>query len=246
MDEAQEVKETIRQNLARVQNRIANACQRVGRRPEEVTLVAVSKTMHAQRVTLACEAGVRDLGENRVQEAATKIPLVKADVTWHLIGHLQTNKAKQAVSLFDVIHSVDSVRIAEAIGSYAIALRKEMPILLEVNVSGEATKYGFDPVALPAAVETISQLRSVRLEGLMTVAPMVRNPEEARPFFVRLRELRDELRDRFPGAIGRHLSMGMTDDFEVAIEEGATMVRIGRAIFGERSVHFSPDSATIN
>jgi pyridoxal phosphate enzyme (YggS family) len=236
-------------NLARVRERIAAAARRAGRRPEEVTLVAVTKTHPAQVVTAAYQAGLRDLGENRVEEASGKIPIVQEQVAvsdrihWHMIGHLQRRKAGLAVALFDIIHSVDSLRLAQRIDRMAAESEKVMPVLLEVNVSGEASKYGFEqsPAAGPeeraaflADVAQILALPHLRLCGLMTMAPIVADPEEARPVFVALRMLRDELGRRFPEADWRELSMGMTDDFEVAVEEGATLVRVGRAIFGER------------
>jgi pyridoxal phosphate enzyme (YggS family) len=236
-------------NLARVRERIAAAARRAGRRPEEVTLVAVTKTHPAHVVTAAYQAGLRDLGENRVEEASGKIPIVQEQVAvsdrirWHMIGHLQRRKAGLAVALFDIIHSVDSLRLAQRIDRMAAESEKVMPVLLEVNVSGEASKYGFEqsPAAGPeeraaflADVAQILALPHLRLCGLMTMAPIVADPEEARPVFVALRMLRDELGRRFPEADWRELSMGMTDDFEVAVEEGATLVRVGRAIFGER------------
>lgn len=238
MHESEFIKEILQSNITRVLERIAAACHRAGRKPDEVTLVAVSKTVDAHRVALAYELGLREFGENRVQEAAEKIPLVKAaatwHLTWHLIGHLQTNKAKKAVELFHVIQSIDSVRVARAVGAHAAAVNKDMPILLEVNVSGEATKSGFSPQELEAAVSEIISLPSLRLQGLMTIAPIVDHPDLARPHFARLRQLRDRLHTAYPECDWRHLSMGMTDDFEAAIEEGATIVRVGRAVFGER------------
>jgi pyridoxal phosphate enzyme (YggS family) len=239
----------IETNLARVRERVAAAARRAGRRPKEVTLVAVTKTHPAHVVAEAYQAGLRDLGENRVEEASGKIPIVQEQVgasgriRWHMIGHLQRRKARLAVALFDIIHSVDSLRLAQRIDRMLAEGEKVMPVLLEVNVSGEASKYGFDQspavgpekrAAFLADVEQILALPHLRLRGLMTMAPIVADPEEARPVFVALRRLRDDLRQRFPEADWRELSMGMTDDFEVAVEEGATLVRIGRAIFGER------------
>jgi len=201
----------------------------------------VSKTFPAALVAEACRAGLTDIGENRVQEAAAKRPQVVAlgvHPRWHLVGHLQTNKVKTALGLFDIIHSVDSLRLAEAISRQAeqTALGQAglpagqagpVPVLLEVNVGGEASKFGLAPEEVGRAVEQIAGLPGLAVQGLMTVAPLSADPEEVRPVFRELRRLRD--------ALGlRHLSMGMTDDFEVAIEEGATMVRIGRAIFGPR------------
>jgi hypothetical protein len=224
-----------------VRERAAAACQRASRSPDEVTIVGVSKTFPAALVVEACRAGLTDIGENRVQEAATKIPAVEAlgsRPRWHLVGHLQTNKVKTALGLFDIIHSVDSLRLAEFISRHAASLPVRpacpagrqagpVPILLEVNVTGEASKFGLRPKETGWALEQIARLPGLAVQGLMTVAPLVDDPEEARPVFRELRRLRD--------ALGlRDLSMGMTDDFEVAIEEGATIVRIGRAIFGPR------------
>lgn len=207
-------------NIAAVQERIAAAAVRAGRRPEEITLVAVAKTFPAELITEAHRAGVQHFGENWIQEAQEKIPAVGPGPTWHMVGHLQTNKVKAAVELFDVIQSVDSIKLGEA-----IARRKRMPVLLEVNVAGEATKQGLTPGEVPAAVNALKDLLDVR--GLMTVAPETHDPEQVRPVFKRLRELAQSL--DLP-----ELSMGMSEDFEVAIEEGATFVRLGRAIFGQR------------
>jgi pyridoxal phosphate enzyme (YggS family) len=217
----------IEANIREVQRRIARACERSHRSPGEITLVVVTKEVGISAIRAAFDCGLRDFGENRVQEAEEKIGQLsdlKLDVTWHMVGHLQSNKAKTAVELFDIIHSVDSVRLAEILSRRA---EKTLPVLLQVNVSGEATKSGFAVNEVGAAVEEIRQLPNLRLVGLMTIAPLVAETEEVRPVFRKLRELRDSLRLE-------HLSMGMTDDFEVAIEEGATMLRIGRAIFGNR------------
>ena len=209
-----------------VRQRITLACERAGRAPGEVTLVAVSKTWSADDVASAWHAGLRDFGENRVQEALPKIEDLAArglNPTWHLVGHLQTNKVKAAVNTFAILHSVDSERLVEAIAATGQPTR----IMIEVNVSGEPTKFGLAPEALPALVGVARSYQHLRVEGLMTVAPLTVDPQEARPVFRRLRELARE-----HGLAS--LSMGMTDDFEVAIEEGATHVRVGRAIFGER------------
>jgi pyridoxal phosphate enzyme (YggS family) len=215
-------------NIANVRDRIARACERAGRNTSDVTLIAVSKAHPPSAVAEAQAAGLADFGENRVQEASAKILELRADgVTpnWHLIGHLQRNKAAAAVGLFDIIHSVDSYRLAEAIAKNALASTR---VLLEVNTGGESSKFGVPPDEAPALAERIGRLHHVDLVGLMTVAPETDDPERVRPYFRRLRELR--------GAIGlSELSMGMTGDFEVAIEEGATFVRIGRAIFGART-----------
>jgi pyridoxal phosphate enzyme (YggS family) len=214
-------------NIREVQRRIDLACERSHRLPDEITLVAVTKGVGTGAIRAAFDLGIRNFGENRVQEAEDKIAQLSAlrpTVAWHMVGHLQSNKAKLAVELFDIIHSVDSVSLAEILNR---RLDDILPVLLEVNVSGEATKGGFSAVETGAAVEAIKQLSNLKVIGLMTVAPPVVDLEQVRPVFRKLRELRDSL-----GL--EHLSMGMTDDFEVAIEEGATMVRIGRAIFGER------------
>jgi len=228
----------IEANLREVRERMAEAAIRAGRRPEDVTLVAVTKTVEPERILEAARLGVRHFGENRVQEARDKIPVVNAlvnsSLTWHMVGHLQRNKVKKALELFQFIHSVDSLRLALELEKRAAARGKVIPILLEVNVSGEATKYGFAPEEVESAVREMLPLSHISIQGLMTIAPIVSEPEEARPFFRALRELRDRLAEKFPQVDWRHLSMGMTDDFEVAIEEGATMVRLGRAIFGER------------
>jgi len=214
-------------NLRDVQGRIARACERSHRSPGEITLVVVTKEVEVSAIRAAFDCGIRDFGENRVQEAEDKIAQLsdlKPDVTWHMVGHLQSNKARTAVELFDIIHSIDSVRLAEILSRRA---EKTFPVLLQVNVSGEATKGGFVVGEIANAVNEIKRLPNLKVMGLMTIAPLAADPEEVRPVFRKLRELRDSL-----GL--EHLSMGMTDDFEVAVEEGATMLRVGRAIFGER------------
>ena len=228
----------IAENVARVREQIAAAAGQVGRQAAEVTLVAVTKTRSPAEIEAAYAAGVRHFGENRVGEMAEKRPqLALAGVTWHMVGHLQRRKALQAVELFDIVHSVDSVRLARRLDAFAAERGPILPILIEVNVSGEESKYGFrlsDREALDAALAEIVTLSHLRVDGLMTVAFVARDPEEVRPVFARLRELRGELRARYPEGEWRHLSMGMTDDYAVAIQEGATMVRVGRAIFGPR------------
>ena len=220
---------TIAERLEAVRLRIAEACRRGGRSPDEVTLVAVTKGFPPEVVRQGAAAGIRHFGENRVQEAQAKLPLL-ADLsprpTWHMVGHLQTNKVKTALNLFDIIHSVDSLHLAEAI-SRRVSPSVRVPVLLETNIAGEPAKYGFSPEELPAQAEAIRRLPGLDVRGLMTVAPMADDPDELRPVFRRLRQLAQSL--DLP-----ELSMGMTDDFEVALEEGATIVRIGRAIFGER------------
>ena len=218
---------TIAEKLAGVRSRIDAACAHAGRPPDSVSRVGVSKGFDADAIAAAYEAGLRDIGENRVQEAVEKIETLSArGITprWHLIGHLQTNKAKTAAERFAIIQSVDSQRVAEALSRAAVA---SLPVLLEVNVAEEASKYGFTPEEVAPALSAIAALPHLDVRGLMTVAPLTGQPETVRPVFRRLRELRD--------ALGlQEISMGMTNDFEVAIEEGATMVRVGRAIFGDR------------
>ena len=214
-------------NIEEVKLRIIRACERVGRSPDAVTIVAVTKMVEPSAVATAFKLGIRHFGENRVQEAERKIrqlTWLEPHPTWHLVGHLQTNKVKVAMELFDIIHSIDSVRLAEVISRRT---ETTLPVLLEVNVSGEASKGGFSVVEVAPALEAISRLPRLEIKGLMTIAPMVADAEQVRPVFKKLCSLRDSL-----GL--EHLSMGMTDDFEVAVEEGATLVRIGRAIFGER------------
>lgn len=242
------IEDAIRRNVERVWERIARAAARSGRAGTDVTLVAVTKGHPPEFVVAAYRAGVRDFGENRVQEAAAKIPEVNRllssageagtlpPVRWHLIGHLQTNKVRHACSLFQVVHSVDSLRLAEALNRANSRLGSNpLPVLLEVNVAREDSKFGLPPEAVIAAAGHVLELPSLRLVGLMTVAPRVAHPETVRPVFQQLRLLSESLRRCYPRLGWLHLSMGMTDDFEVAVEEGATMVRVGRAIFGERS-----------
>jgi pyridoxal phosphate enzyme (YggS family) len=213
-------------NVAGIEARIAAACARAGRRPEEVTLVAVSKTQPAAAVDAAIAAGIAEVGENKVQEARDKQPEVRGAARWHLIGHLQSNKAKDAVRLFDLIHTVDSLELAEKLARAAEAAGKRQEVLLQVNVGGEAQKSGIAPEGVEALANGVQGLQSLHLRGLMTIPP-VGSAEDTRRYFTRLRGIRDTL-----GL--EHLSMGMSEDFEVAIEEGATIVRVGRAIFGAR------------
>jgi len=237
-------------NLARVQERIAEAALRVGRKPAEVTVVAVAKTFPAEAVIAAYQAGVLNFGENRVEEGMTKIPAVHAAIsgsrpTWHMVGHVQSRKAQAVVAHFDYVHSVDRLKIARRLSRFAQEAGRALSVLLECNVSGEEAKFGFDlqdweqdearRKTFFATVEEILALPGLSVQGLMTMAPLVADPETVRPVFASLRALLDALRERFLAHDWRHLSMGMTGDFVVAVEEGATMVRIGRAIFGARS-----------
>jgi len=223
-----------------INQRIAAACQRAGRDFSEVTLVAVSKTIAPARIREAIAAGVRTLGENRVQEAAAKIAelrevVAEHQVQWHLIGHLQSNKARRAVELFDAVHSVDSLKLAERLNQSAGELGKRLPVFIEVNLGAEAAKSGATINATLPLCEQVAKLAHLELKGLMAVPPFLDDAEAVRPFFRRLRELRDEARRS--GIAGEHcndLSMGMSNDFEIAIEEGATLVRVGTALFGAR------------
>ncbi|HOO00470.1 MAG TPA: YggS family pyridoxal phosphate-dependent enzyme [Syntrophales bacterium] len=227
--------EEIRRNIERIRGEIAAAAARAGRDPAAVRLMAVTKTVDDERIRAAIEAGVDMIGENYVQEARRKIEAMGRDVPWHLIGHLQTNKAKYAVRLFEMIHSVDRPEVAEELDRRAAALGRSVKVLIEVNVSGEATKRGVAPQDLVPLARLVSTLPSLSLRGLMTMAPWSEDPETARPYFAALRRRRDEIAAlNLPGVVMEELSMGMTDDYTVAVEEGATIVRIGRAIFGER------------
>ncbi len=220
--------------LRRVRDCIAHAADRAGRDPAAVTLIGVTKGVEAARVQDAVTAGLRDFGENWIQEAAPKIAAVGPGPRWHLVGHLQRNKVRAAVAAFAVIQTIDSLRLAEAVDRAAGRLDRLMPVLLEVNVAGEATKYGCAPDDVERLLRAIGGCRHLAPIGLMTVGPLVEDPEALRPVFRQLRVLRDRLRAGVGGEAFRELSMGMSGDFEVAIEEGATVVRVGRAIFGER------------
>jgi pyridoxal phosphate enzyme (YggS family) len=222
-------------NIAEVQAQITAAAQRVGRDPAEITLVAVSKTKPLDMLKIAYNLGVTHFGENRIQEALIKSAMfTPANLAWHMIGHLQSNKAGKAIGAFSCIHSVDSLHLARLLNRYAEHAGIRQTILLQVNISDESSKEGMtkeETIPLARQIVTLPQLD---VQGLMTIAPLVEDAEEVRPVFRALRHLRDQLRQEVPTSAWQHLSMGMTDDFQVAIEEGATIVRIGRAIFGER------------
>lgn len=227
--------EQLAENIAHVRARIAAAAEKVGRDQTEITLVAVSKTKPVELVEMAYNLGVTDFGENRVQEALPKIAhFHPPGLRWHLIGHLQSNKAGKVVEPFACVHSVDSLHLAQLLSRRAEEEGQRLPILLQVNVAGEASKEGIAPGETLELARQIVALPALRVEGLMTIAPLVDDPEEVRPVFRELRRLRDRLRDEVTASAWTHLSMGMTDDYEVAIEEGATLVRVGRAIFGAR------------
>jgi len=214
--------------------RIQAACERAGRHPDEVTLLAVSKKMPVSTIEEAAELGLVEFGENRIQEAKTKIPMSPPRLRWHMIGHLQTNKCREAVGLFHTIQSVDSLRVANELEKCADRQSRSLSILIEVNVAGESTKFGYSPESLLRDLDQLAQFRRLDLFGLMTMAPYSPDRERSRGVFRRLRELRTTCEDRL-GVPLPQLSMGMTNDFEVAIEEGSTLVRIGTALFGERT-----------
>lgn len=224
-------------NVEQVQQTIRQAALRAGRDPKAVTLIAVSKTRSVAEIEAALAAGVTHLGENRVQEMAQKVgPLEGRGVTWHLIGTLQTNKVKQALDMANLIHSLDRDSLLDELIRQAERRGRPCDALVQVNVSGEATKHGISPGSLHPFLRRISQQQWVRVRGLMTMAPLSENPEDARPHFRRLRELADEVRElALPNVSMEHLSMGMSGDYAVAVEEGATLVRVGTAIFGERA-----------
>ena len=222
-------------NINKVEQRIAAAAAKSNRDPDSIKLLAVTKTVPPACLGKAIEAGITMFGENYVQEAKEKVAIIVPCAQWHMIGHLQTNKAKYAVTLFDCIHSVDRMDLARELDKKATLTGHKMNILMEVNVSGEKTKNGIPAANAISLVKDISRLENLSVQGLMTMAPYSVDPEMARPYFAALRNLRDEIiRTEITGITMDELSMGMTDDFEVAIEEGATIVRIGRAIFGER------------
>lgn len=221
-------------NLAQIQQRITAACKRAERDPTSVTLLAVTKTHPPESVAEAARLGLTLFGENKVQEAKAKIPLCPGRLRWHMIGHLQTNKCRDAVELFEMVQSVDSLHLAEELNNRAEQFGKTLPILLEVNIVGEASKFGYPPDKLLAQLDQLNALPRLEIHGLMTIPPWSPLPERARPVFRKLREVKSEC-EQILGAPLPHLSMGMTGDFEVAIEEGSTMVRIGTALFGERT-----------
>lgn len=239
---SQDVQARIAQNLARVEERISAACRRANRPRSAVTLVAVSKTRSLDEISAAYACGVQHLGENRAEELQSKVPALAAQWTgepprWHMIGHVQSRKARQVVALCHMLHSLDSLSLAARLNCQAEQQAKVLPVLVECNVSGEASKFGFnawDQDDWPTLAEELAQLteyRHLAIRGLMTMAPVVKIQEDTRPVFIKLRELRNFVSSALPALDWRELSMGMSDDFEVAVEEGATLVRIGRAIF---------------
>jgi hypothetical protein len=254
VEEIRELEADIADNLARVQSQIMAAAERMDRDPDGIKLIPISKTFAAAHVLAAYNLGLRVFGENRVGEAEKKIPIVAQALEergdpppdWHMVGHLQSRKSARALAIFDLLHSLDSLRLAKRLSRQAEEADKVMPILLEVNVSGEASKYGFplsearkddeDNTAFLEAVAEIVELSHLNVRGLMTMAPLVEDPELTRPVFRRMGAWQARLRREFASLDWSELSMGMTNDFQVAIEEGATMIRLGRAIFGPRSI----------
>lgn len=229
------------ENLANVQENIRLACEKAGRQESEVTLIAVSKTKPVSMLEEVYQAGIREFGENKVQELTEKQAVLPGDIHWHMIGHLQRNKVKYIVGSVALIHSVDSLRLAEEISSQAVKKQVRQDILVEVNIASEASKFGISKEEAISLVEEIAKLPGLHIRGLMTIAPFVENPEENRIYFQKMRELSvDIARKNIDNVDVSVLSMGMTGDYMVAIEEGATMVRVGTGIFGERNYQVSP------
>jgi len=231
----------IRDNLLKINERISLVCSKINRDPNEISIVAVTKNRTSGQIKEAMEAGIADIGENRVQEALFKFNEIAKQrndgqrIKWHMVGHLQTNKAKEAVKIFDLIHSIDSLRLAAEIDKQAAKINKIQNILIEVKTSQEATKFGLGPDTAAEVIRELSGLKNIKVDGLMTIAPLVDNPEKARPYFRMLRELKEKINElRLTSYELRVLSMGMTDDYQVAIEEGSTMIRLGRAIFSRQ------------
>jgi len=225
--------EIIKNNLEIINEKIKKAALKASRNPEEIKLVAVTKTATIEQIKEAISAGVEIIGENRVQEAKEKYQILTADIEWHLVGHLQTNKAKYAIEIFDLIHSVDGIKLAKEIDRRSLQFGMITNVLVEVNISGEETKYGIKPEEVEPFLKEISEFSRIRVRGLMTIAPIVEDKEEVRPYFRKLRELSKEIKKKnIKNVRMDYLSMGMTEDFEVAVEEGANIVRIGRGIFG--------------
>ena len=220
-------------NLSAIQERIRNACSRAGREPESVMLLAVTKGQLPEVVSQAAQLGLSLFGENKVQEAKAKIPLCPGRLRWHMIGHLQSNKCRDAVELFEMIQAVDSLALAEELNKRAEQAAKRMPIMLEVNIAGEASKFGYPPGRLLAELQQINALPRLEIHGLMCVPPWTSEPDRVRPLFRRLRDLKTDC-EQLLGVSLAQLSMGMSGDFEIAVEEGSTIVRIGTALFGPR------------
>ncbi len=227
---------TIAQNIDDIRSRIKAACLRSGRDPDSVQLIAVTKTIDAEQINIAVEAGLNILGENRVQEVLHKYEVINGDVSWHLIGHLQTNKVRQIIDKVTLIHSLDSLHLANELQKRASLRNKPVQVLVEVNVGQEETKFGLSPDEVPEFLESLKAMEHIQVRGLMTVAPFLDDPEDDRMIFRRLKVLFEDLKKlNLPNVQMEHLSMGMTHDFEIAVEEGATMVRVGTGIFGTRN-----------
>ncbi len=225
--------EIIKNNLEIINEKIKKAALKASRNPQEIKLVAVTKTATIEQIKEAISVGVKIIGENKVQEAKEKYQILSADIEWHLVGHLQTNKVKYAIEIFDFIHSVDSIKLAKEIDKRSLQFGMITNVLVEVNVSGEETKYGIKPEEVEPFLKEISEFSRTRVRGLMTIAPIAEDKEEVRPYFRKLRELFEKIKSKnIKNVKMDYLSMGMTEDFEVAVEEGANMVRIGRGIFG--------------
>ncbi|MCD8346467.1 MAG: YggS family pyridoxal phosphate-dependent enzyme [Lachnospiraceae bacterium] len=226
----------LKENLLIVEEKVVQACARAGRNRDEVLLIAVSKTKPVEMIEEIYREGIRDFGENHPQEIREKFPQLPADVRWHMIGHLQTNKIKYIIERACMVHSVDSFHLAEAISKAAVKSNRVMPVLVEVNMAGEESKFGVAPQETEALIRQIAPLPGIRVEGLMTIAPYTDNPEDNRIYFREMKKLNVDIGAKNIDNVSmRHLSMGMTGDYEVAIEEGATMVRVGTGIFGARS-----------
>ncbi len=236
----------IKDNIMKIRANIALACSKIGKDPSDICIIAVTKGRGIEQIREVCAAGLTGIGENKVQEAVIKYnnlsgyrlsvsDSARQPIKWHMIGHLQANKAKDAVKIFDLIQSVDSLSLASEINKQAARINKVQDILIEVNVSGEASKFGLKPDELSDNIKAIAQLKNINMQGLMTIAPIMDTPEKARPYFCKLRELKEQINKQMADSVRLSvLSMGMTDDFEIAIEEGANMVRLGRAIFEDR------------
>lgn len=232
--------EVIQQNLNTVREKIKAAAERAGRNPEEITLIAVSKTKPLPMLQAAYDAGQRVFGENKVQEICEKYPAMPQDIAWHMIGHLQTNKVRSVIGKTAMIHSVDSIKLAAEIQKEAQKHSVICDVLIEVNIAGEDSKYGFSAKDVPAFAEELAKLPNLRLRGLMTVAPFTENPEENRKYFRQMKQLSVDINKKNIDNICMDtLSMGMTGDYEIAVEEGATMVRVGTGIFGERNYNIN-------
>jgi len=223
----------VKENIKKLKERIEEVCRRIGRESKEIEIVAVSKGFGEDKIREAIEAGIKKIGENRVQEALPKIEVLGRVVDWHMVGHVQSNKVKKVVKYFDFIQSLDSIKLAGLIQKEAKKINKKVPVLVEVNTSGEETKYGVSPSFSFSLVEKVLECENLKFMGLMTVGPLTQDKEKIRKSFRLLRKLKEEMEDKFRISIF-YLSMGMTDDFEIAIEEGSNMLRIGRGIFGER------------